>query len=512
MSGLQFLIQESPGGKTLLDASAVARGLRFSGNRNGFVALTCTLDINPRTQYWLYDRPGWPHGAINWNGLTVWEGRLEDVAPSMDGLRAGLFGYQRALSDLPYTGMFSYSRYDKWRTVTNADVASRAPGKYALDNNGRLNMGLRKNETYANNNEAADWTFSAPHNGSQNIYLMSFDYGVLLPANWSVALQSFAYDFTSITSEWSLAATGVLQTGSVTQTLAANKDRVDFRIVNSTGAPYNYAGETDANYARITNLRVKGTTSAGVYADEIAREFIGVTNALNSGQLSSDTNLVRSPAVDLQDEFYEDADMREALDRFAIIGDGTNQYEWGVWAGRRLRFQQRGYQAPTWYVDVAQPELERTLEAMRNSTYATYKEPRGSYTLRTATNSDAFSVLRYGGTRRDAVDANTTSATQAAAQRDAALADRKTPIPRVALTIERLYDAAGQQYPPWLLQTHHTVVIRNISPALTTDIDRVRRFRVDEYEYDADTGTMRVVPESPPPTLDVMLARQAATR
>lgn len=484
-----------------------AQNVRFSGNGNGFAALECVVPATLMRQFEIYDRAGLPHLGVTWQGATIWEGRLEDVGITPAGLRLRALGYQRALGDVPYTGLWSHTRFSRWRQTTEQDLATRAPAKYALDNNNRLFFGLRKNETYANNTEAADWTMSAPYANARNIYTVTFTYTMLLPLDWNLALQSFDYNFGTFVSEWNLAATGALQTGTVTQVLAGPKDRINFRVVNQTGAPYTWAGETGANYARITDIRVKGTASAAVYADEIMRDMLAYVGAVNSGQLSAETGLINSPALDLHDEIYEDAQPRDVFDRLALVGDGATVWEWGVWEQRRLRFGPRGTWGRTWYVDVAEPEIERTLDALRNNVYTTYREARGDV-LRTAAAANAFSIARYGLTRTGMTNSSSTSATQAGAERDAALADTATPRPRVGLAVTTLYDAAGQRHPVFLLRANDTIVMRNLSPAMSTDIDRIRRFRVAEYEYDADSGEMRLTPEAPLPSLETMLARR----
>lgn len=507
MSGLQILVKTSATGARWRDFSTQAQGATFSGNANGFAHFSCFVPMPLYRQFSFYDRAGFPHLQVNWQGATIWEGRMEDVTITASGLKIGAFGYQRALSDIPYTGLWSYTKVANWRQTTETDVATRAPAKYVLDNNNRLFFGLKKNETYANATEAGQWSFAAPYANAQNVVEVTFTYTMLLPVDWNLALQSWNYDYSGFVSEWNLAATGVVQTGTVTQTLASPKDRISFRIVNQTGAAYNWAGETGANYARITSLRVKGFSGSTLYADSVVGELIAFVNATNSTQLSSTTGMVNSPALDLQDEVYEDAAPRDILDRLALFGDGANVYEWGVWNDRVLRFGRKGTWGRTWYVDVAKPEIERTLNALRNSMYATYRDARGD-TLRTAASANAFSVARYGVTRQGVVSSSSTSSTQAGAERDAALADTQTPRPRIGLTISALYDAAGQRYPPFLLRANDTVVMRNLSPAATADVDRIRIFRVAEYEYDADSGAMRVTPEAPLPTLKTMLARR----
>ena len=53
------------------------------------------------------------------------------------------------------------------------------------------------------------------------------------------------------------------------------------------------------------------------------------------------------------------------------------------------------------------------------------------------------------------------------------------------------------------------MTIRNLPPTLSTAIDRIRTFRVSETRYDAMTNTLTVIPESPTPRVEIMLARQA---
>lgn len=249
-----------------------------------------------------------------------------------------------------------------------------------------------------------------------------------------------------------------------------------------------------------------------IYADEIVKDMVAAAAALNPTQLSTATTLVQSPALDLLGESYEDQYPADILTRLIGLGDNQSpprQWEWAVWENRQLVFQPRGATARTWYVDLAQPEIERSVNALANSVYADYQTASGR-TLRTSPTSDAASIARYGVTRRTMLPVQSTSATQAAAQQAASLQDTKDPIPRVRLVVEAVFDQNGARWPLTSVRANDTIVIRNLPPTLSTAIDRIRILRAIRTEYDLISGTLTIEPESPLPTLTTLLARAAA--
>lgn len=248
-----------------------------------------------------------------------------------------------------------------------------------------------------------------------------------------------------------------------------------------------------------------------IYADEIAKDLISVVSTLNPTQVSASTGLVQSPGIDLLSEVYEDRLPSDILDYLIGLGDNQatpRQWEWGVWEERRLHFRPRGTGARSWFVDISDLQIERTLSQLYNSVYATYQEASGR-TLRTAATADSASVARYGLTRRQQIDADTTSAAQAGVQQAAALSDGKDPIPRAGLAFDAIYDSAGARWPLYMMRSGDQVTIRNLPPTLSGALDRIRTFRIVRTLYDVIANTIQVEPESPLPTLAAMLAQQA---
>lgn len=249
-----------------------------------------------------------------------------------------------------------------------------------------------------------------------------------------------------------------------------------------------------------------------VYADEIAGYLaIGIAAALNPAQLSSSASQIGSPSLDLTDEVYEDATIGDVLTDLVALGDNRSpprQWEVGVWEDRVLFFRPQLSVSRAWYVDATDLQIARTLADLANSVYVVYNDANGR-ALRTVPTSNSASITRYGVTRRTAISADTTSATQAGVQQVAALQDSKDPRPRASITFDAVYDAGGARYPLWLVRSGDTMTIRNLPPNLSTTVDRIRTFRITHTSYDAFADTLAVEPEAPPRTLEVMLARRA---
>lgn len=254
------------------------------------------------------------------------------------------------------------------------------------------------------------------------------------------------------------------------------------------------------------DLPYTATPSAVTTADVIAGDILDAVNLVNPGQLSASTWWMEDPGVSVYDEIYEDDDMRAILTRLAGLGDSQTppaRWEVGVWADGRLFFRPRGSDSRDWYVDAAELEVERSLADVWNSAYARYDDGASV----TATATDSQSVTRYGLTRRHALDSRTTDTTAAQRERDAALADGATPIPRASVPITHVYTAAGTCGPLWGVRSGDTITLRNLPPNAGSDIDRIRTFRISETRYRCDTNTLDVTPEAPLPRLDVLVAR-----
>ena len=294
---------------------------------------------------------------------------------------------------------------------------------------------------------------------------------------------------------------------------------------------------------------VVGNTLVGhrTTSSEVVKDILATVGALN-GDLSLDTSGIQESLLDLTDARYEDVDAAALLDTLADLGDSPVQYRWGgfgypptwdqiapyagdlnsrwywrVGPDRRLVFDRiapgagnggtgyftgRDWSARAWHVDLSTLSLERTLETLANSDYATYQDASG-LTLRTATSTDSSSVNRYGLTKQVMIPAQTTSVGVATRYRDTSLLDTKTPAPRAGLSVARIYTAQGAEAFLWQVRAGDTITIRNLPATLGSAADQVRTFSVARTTYDVPTNTISIEPATPLPQLAFILAQQA---
>lgn len=501
---LQVAIYDQPDGYLLADLSPRLRQWRFTKNRHGCAYFTGWYPTNSLYEsFHLLARPGYPHLQVTDEGMIVWAGRLEDVALEGGGVRLGAFGYWNALSDAPYTALWSTTKVSQAFQPTGAQHSAYSEQeRFYFDNNNRLFIGLTKNTAYTLS-KTGGWIWSVPDKGQVDIYSISLDYEFKASAN--VTFRVVSHDWSGIAFvngavENSIVGNGAVQSGSLSITLAAVQNLVGVDLLINTG--HTYAGENSAEYLKVTNVRIKTATDTTVRAGTIMAFALNLLNVLNPTQISASAALIQNTNLDLRDELYEDADIGALFDYLASLGDDQvppRTWEVGVNTHRQLFFQPRSA-TRAWYVDVTEPDLSRTLEALRNSAYAVYQET-GGRTLRTATAVDADSIGRFQVTRRAAVPASTTSATQAAVTRDRYLTEHKDALPRIQLMVRQLYGAAGERWPRWMAEPGQTVTMRNLPPTLGAEIDRLRTFWIAEVEYDGDNDLLSITPEAPLPQL-----------
>lgn len=478
-------------------------GLTFATSEHGFAECVLPFVYTSLEQaFEYYNWPGTPHLVISDESATiVYEGRVENVGVITGGATITAYGYWRALADLKYTALWSHAGTADWRELTDEDAATQSTEQYLTDNNNRLHISLKKNERYASGAEGG-LIYVLPSRGSHDLAEISFDYDFNMASQWTLRVETYTDDFSSSTTEWTLAGTGATQTGTATIALTANRRVIAFEVFNNTGAPVTYTGETGAAHAKATNVRVTAEQASPIYASDIVAELVEDVTAVNPGQLSSDTSGVAVTAVDLYDEIYQDITPADILDSLAARGG----YEAQVWERQKLYFRPAGSAGRTFYVDAAAIEVSRELGAMANRIYATYREENGRV-LRTAVANDLDSQRRFGLVRSDSVDTSSTSATEAETLRDAILTIRANYALQAAVAFSRLYNASGGLVPLFDLRTGDTIIIRNLPPQLAQGIDNIRSFRVNRTRYSADANgeQLEVEPVVPVPTLVTLL-------
>jgi hypothetical protein len=576
-SNMRLALQmfESPTGNPIADFSG-AIDISFDSNEHGYRSLTFTAPMSQVEAFYFYDMAPAKWIEFGFGAGVAWEGRVEDREIVDGGLRITAMGAWRALSDVPYTALWSKSGTADWEL--GIALSNYSNDAYEIDNNNRIYFAPRKGESFSPFNPKGFYSFLIPYNSQRNIDGVSFDYELLGDGNsWVLAWRKSDRDGSGLTYiDAKVNGTGTT-TGSV-YTSGLNCERFIFEAYVTSGVTH--SGDTGTVYAKITNIRVVTSTenaidttttttiSAGsqvvtpasmtgiyvgqrliidsgastsesvvvtavtastftatfansysgtttiqahaVYADEIIKDLVSHVNGVNSGELSDVTGFIESPGLDLLDESYEDMYPADIATKLARLGDGEDpprRWEVGVWDDQILHFRPRGSAAQAWYVDIDRVTLNSTLDAMRNSAYGLYQDDNGSV-LRTAAADDENSQEQNGIIRRAALQVQTTSATQAEKHRDALLADKAEITPQTSLRPDRLMDAGGSFYAKWLCRTGDTCTIRNLPPTLSDSIDKIRTFVIGEVAYNPLTDELQITPETPLPSLEVLVARR----
>lgn len=574
------------GGTLIMDLTPFVASCVVSSNEHGSQELRAVVPRALYDAFRVYDAPGTLHAQLSDGAAKLWTGRLEEPGLRMGSggnLEINALGYWRALTDTPYTALWSDTSLDRWVPVQVTQLNNRTPERYefSTDNN-TLQIAPKKGETFgagaAPLPAIGSYLYTPPSGTANQIQLVQFDLDVTAPAGWTVVVYRVNTALTVFNTIFTIASAGAAITRSVFTSITAD-DRIMFDLYLNAAAAV-AAFDTGVAYARLTNIRICSTladisntsltanrtagagvtatvgstanmyvgmrltiSSAGnpsesvlvtsvtnstqfvatfvnnyvignpvggsrVDADTIVNGLISTVNALNSTQIQSTTALVTSPNRDIVDAVYEDQLPSEIVTALALTGDSSNLlYEAGVDTERRLYFRQRGSRAQTWYVDVEDLQLNRSLDGLANSAYAVYESASG-ITTRSAATTNAASVVRYGITRRAAVDVQTTNSTYATAVRDATVAAGALVQPRASFTVRAVYNANSARSPLAYVQAGDTLTIRNLPPTASNTIDSIRTFRITRTEYDAIADALTIEPEAPATTLDALVGGQ----
>lgn len=504
MRSLGIYVSESPTGRVIEDWTYRAENVVFGSNEHGHEAATMLIRLSATDAFRAYDSVPGRHLSIS-NGVErPFVGRIEDRQIAADGLQITALGYQRAMSDIPYTALWSDKHYGRWRIVTDNDDANAAPVKWEIDNNNRLYMTPKANETIANTTQKGMMTYAAPHLGNRNITAFSCSYTLDAPANWQFRVLTCAYDFTGQSVANTVTSAGAPLSGTLNLTFLGTP-RLLVEMRNNTGGGVKVVVDTGVYYLKLTNIRIKTTTSSAVVASEIAATLPGYVTGINATQLQNITAIVvEATTPDMEDVIFEDEYPADILNQLIQESASGSRWAWMVWEDRILQFHPRGQRGKAWYADLAELGINSSLDELANSVYGVYENGYGE-TERTANSDNLTSQSNYGLIRRGHAEAK--SAVQATQQRDLLLADRQEITPTAAIVIERLTTAEGAIVPFWACRAGDVIFIRNLPTAYAPTLNKIRQFVVSSTNYDADEDRLSPALEIAPPGVATTLAR-----
>jgi hypothetical protein len=253
--------------------------------------------------------------------------------------------------------------------------------------------------------------------------------------------------------------------------------------------------------ATFTNLYLDEDVVAGhqVEADEIVRDLLAATTIINGdGPLQKNAALIARCPRDVLNASWEDTPPADIIAELAARGDGTRRFATGTTADGWLFFRPEEDAAQHWYIDIAELDIQQSIEGLCNRVVARAQDASGR-TIRTTSVTDLISLLRYGLTRAGTVDASTTNLSDALRVAETALAQTADPLPQASIRVEAVYTANGSSAPLHLVRAGDLVTIRNLPPEAAVLLDRLATFRLAETTLDYDDGVLQMIPESPLP-------------
>lgn len=279
---------DGPTGDQILDltpyvrACPVARGVHGDSD----VALTLALPSLSQ-QLALIERYAVPWLEVHDATGVIWAGRLEDMQAASSGQPAlTAYGPWRALDDVRVTALWSDTRTDAWRLLTEEEIASLRPAFYEFDTQERIFVGLQKNTTYQTAASFAFAVYTTPDRSSRDIQNIAFDVRIQLPVGWIARIDGRDASYGSTVIALTLNGTGATVRQSYCLPLSSARPLVGLLVFNNTGAPVTYAGENGQDYVALTNVRV--TTQP-----------LAVTTTLTAGALLGATSVTVASAANI---------------------------------------------------------------------------------------------------------------------------------------------------------------------------------------------------------------------
>lgn len=279
-------------GALLLDATAYAEGVTISTNDHGYEALPATIRRSLIEAFRFFNQTGALYAGLFDGGRVVWEGRLEDPAVFAGNQGSGLniqaLGGWRALTDDRYTALWSSTKVGEFRPFLATEIATAVPDRYEFDTQNRLYIAPKQNATFGTTGAAkqAYIGYLIPDQSTRNITGCQFSAQFVAPAaNWQGAMFAHNSDFTVNSIPWLFAAAGAGTTNRAVHVTFTGVPIISF-FMQLNAADAAYAGETGANYLRITNLRFVSSTTSRVNTTLTANRNAGTNVTATVGSTS----------------------------------------------------------------------------------------------------------------------------------------------------------------------------------------------------------------------------------
>lgn len=496
-----------------------------------------------------------------------WTYRATEPRLMTNGVEIVGIGPAYDIDDAIYCALWSTTKTDVWEPMTNNQISTYDAGKWDLDQNNRIYLGVRKGTTY-NASVAGGQTYAIPHRSSRPLTAVIFDFELTATAvGWIAELYATDDAFAAPVRIFQFPSIIGTQTGHRT-ILCGNVERIFAAFQYISGSTI-YAGETGSTRFVLTNVRVvTGLTGlisttiplgvgaigsqvvtpasmAGIVigskltigntgAEEVtvtattATTFtatfttthpVGVKvagwNGLTAREIAADVVADAAPLGGIRNTTalvaQDSSDQTEAewinVPSSQVLGDLAERLGWffKVRSDRVVQVAPAGTYGRAWLVNFDDIELARAYDFV-NVARATYEDSAGTF-RQTTDASDSISQSVLGVQRQGVIEAPTTSASQALSLRDQYLTASRWRGLRARYAIRQVL-VDGRMAPKLEVQPGDTIRLAKLGPWLNYSQTQAISFIVDRVRYDALGDVLEVEPLLPLPTLDVLLAQK----
>jgi hypothetical protein len=499
-------------GGNFWQAKTAPNRLRFSTNSKGAASLVATYNMSFTDALAFQETWIMAEATLrSREGVTVWRGRLEDIAVEKKGITITAFGYSRAFGDLLYTALWSKDTSADFRPALASELTNAMPERFQLDNNNRVYLAVKKDHTSNNSNRGA-MVYELPDRGANDVARLTFDYTIVGTGSGGGAKEyrlragGLNTSWTAVTTADYTVANNTPVSGSGAINMGAGVQKIFFSWGRNHNSDGHFVGADtgDEAYAVITNIRIKSQTG-DVLGSDIAAGLANYVYSVNQSQINATAVSIVPTALDLRGMIFEDKRPADILDQLCDI----HGYRWRVW-DRNLIFEPNDTEQQTYYIDAEILEVQRSFDSVATRTYAVY-QTASNRKLRTATAQNGMAYTLFGVNRDVVTNAQTTSATEAESWRDTLLSDRSNLFVRALVRFDKLLSETGQVVPLWSVRAGDRIVIRNVPIDIRPASD-IRAFIVAQTDYDAVTNSVTVEPDVPYPNMVTLVARRGLTR
>ena len=250
--------------KLVFDWTYRAKGVTFTSNAHGFESVTFFVPMRMRDAFLLQDHSGILRLRILDRAENIYDGRVEDIKITDDGIEITALGYWRAFDDAVYTAFWSDDSLERWKIAQPEEAgmgASITPDNYNVTIDNTIRLAPKKSASYVGTSAQCRIRFDVPHQliSNRQITGIDFAFSMFLPTGWQADLYRYNSAGTFLSTIWSLTSTGSIQNGAVSLTLTGC-DKLVFALY-ATSNPTSYTGEDGDRYFTVSNVRVVSSTA-----------------------------------------------------------------------------------------------------------------------------------------------------------------------------------------------------------------------------------------------------------